>query len=249
MADRFLTDDAMGYLGSRTPQAPGAPFELDESYRLAQLPLVRPRHPKVIESMPGTPCLRGRHDTAWSIVLPVDAGALDDSTSMAELDQAVRDSSFGPCIAWDLLDLRRHLLHATVCAGLGHGAPPTISPASLAELAALGPIRLELRGLFSGTRNIGRLYLRVYPEARGAPHSLHAVQQILGRPRTEVFLVGLYNLTDDLTVAQAAELNTLITDWWDATLVQWTATELWLLGARDDLVLDADPPRPIRLDR
>jgi hypothetical protein len=52
--------------------------------------------------------------------------------------------------------------------------------------------------------------------------------------------VGLYNLTDDLDPREASALSGLIDRWWDRPILRWQAEALWLLGARDDLVLDCD---------
>ena len=244
MAPTTFADDAgLGYLASRTRLRPGDPLRLDESYRLAHLPLLRPDHPAAIHRVEGRPYLYGVHETMWSVVLPVGADALEASPAMAELEAALRASPFAGKVAWGLLPRRRGVLHATVCGGLGAGPPPELGEEALAALAAVGPFEVELRGLFSGNVNLGRLYLRVYPEARAnGTDALRAVQRALGRPVDDLWLVGIYNLLDDLTSEEAAALDRLLDDWWEVPLLRFTATELWLLGARDDLVLSGDPP-------
>jgi hypothetical protein len=240
-------DDTLGYLRSRTRLAAGEPLELDASYRLAHLPLVRPGHPLAISRTPGRPYLDGRHGTAWSVVLAVDPDALARSEAMARLEGALRDSPFADKIAWDLLPRRRDVLHATVCGGFGEGPPPVIDEAALRGLGEVGPMEIELRGLFSGDVNLGRLYLRVYPECRGGTNPLQLAQAALGRPVTDLWLVGLYNLVDNLTASEADALRSIVDEWWDVSLLRFTATKLWLLGARDDLVLDGEPPRELAL--
>jgi len=136
----------------------------------------------------------------------------------------------------------RKVLHATVCGGLGEGSPPAFDDAALRALRDIGPIEIELRGLFSGNVSVGRLYLRVYPESRSGTNPLRLAQRGLGRPETDLWLVGIYNLLDNLTAGEARELNAILDEWWDVGLLRFTATHLWLLGARDDLVLDGDPP-------
>src|SRR5206468_10496763 len=102
-------------------------------------------------------------------------------------------------IAWPVLERRRHRLHATLASSLARGERVPEFPEGYRDaLAALGPIAIEVRGLFSGTYNHGRLYLRVYPEKHGDENALHLVQRALGRPQTDLYLVGLFNLTDDL---------------------------------------------------
>jgi hypothetical protein len=73
------------------------------------------------------------------------------------------------------------------------------------------------------------------------------VQRALGRPETDLWLVGIYNLVDNLTAGEARELKAILDEWWDVGLLRFTATHLWLLGARDDLVLDGDPPLDLAL--
>jgi hypothetical protein len=244
----FCDDATLGYLANRTRLAAGEPLRLDESYRLAHLPLVRPGHPRAIRRAPGRPYMDGTHETMWSVVLPVDADALERAAPLRELESELRAAPFAGKIAWDLLPRRRAVLHATVCGGMGSGPPPLPGADARAALAAIGPIECELRGLFSGNVNHGRLYLPVYPEARaGGVNPLQSVQLALGRPPTDLWLVGLYNLVDDLTVAETEALARLLDRWWGVPLLRFTATELWLLGARDDLVLDGDPPIPLPL--
>jgi hypothetical protein len=250
-ASPAYADDAdLGYLASRTRFAPGEPLRLDQAYRLAHLPLLRPDHPAAIREAEGRLYLDGVHDRRWSVVLPVDADALEASPAMRGLEAALRVAPFAAKIAWDLLPRRRAILHATVCGGLGAGPAPHLDAERLAALATVGPFEVELRGLFSGNVNIGRLYLRTYPELRpDGTDALRAVQCALGRPVTDLWVVGLWNLLDDLDPTEAAALAGLIDEWWDVPLLRFTATELWLLGARDDLVLDGDPPIPQPLGR
>jgi hypothetical protein len=244
----YCGDEGLGYLRSRTPLAAGAGLELDPSYRAVHLPLVRPESPLALPGTPERPDLaNGRHPTEWSVVLPVDPDALDASPAMAALERRLRESSFAGKIAWDLLPRRRDVLHATVCGGFGAGPPPQFDRAAPAALREVGPIEIELRGLFSGNRNLGRLYLRVYPERRSDGNPLQRAQRALGRPETDLWLVGIYNLVEDLSASEARELGTIIEEWWDVGLLRFTATHLWLLGARDDLVLDGDPPRLLAL--
>jgi hypothetical protein len=243
----FREDVNLGYERSRTRFADGGPLHLDDSYRVAHLPLIRPGHPLAIARTAGRPHVNGKHATAWSVVLPIDPDALGHSPAMRALEQELRESPFAQKIAWDLLPRRRDRLHATVCGGLGDGPPPVIDDTALRSLGEIGAIEIELRGLFSGDVNIGRLYLRVYPESRSGTDPLQLVQVALGRPVTDLWLVGLYNLTDNLTAAEADALRTVITKWWDVCVLRFTARSLWLLGARDDLVLDADPPFDLAL--
>jgi hypothetical protein len=180
----------------------------------------------VIASAPGRDYAMGRHGKTVSLVLPVpDVDHL--------LEAELRAMPFAGKIAWDIVPRRRGKLHATLC-----GGPVTLDAAQREALAGIGPIGVELRGLFSGTVNRGRLYLRVYPEKRAGENLLARVQRLLGRRQTGLYLVGFYNLTDDLDAREAAALAALLERWWERPILRWQAEALGLLGARDDLVLE-----------
>lgn len=207
-------------------------FALDESYRLAHLPLVAPHHPRVIAARPGTTYEMGRHGKALSLVLPVpDVDYL--------LEPELKAAPFAAKVAWEVAERRRGKLHATLC-----GSPPAIDRAAL---AAIGPITVELRGLFSGNINHGRLYLRVYPEKRDGENQLKRVQRLAGGRETGLYLVGLYNFIDDLDPDEAASLAALIERWWDRPILRWQVDALWLLAAWDDLVLQGNVEETIPL--
>ena len=212
---------------------------------MAHLPLVAPHHPGIIARKDGTFYDRGRHERVVSLVLPVPGGRLRESAAYRALEDELRSSPFAAKIAWDIVDRRRDRLHATIC-----GQPlPMIDAARRRALAALGPVTVELRGLFSGTVNHGRLYLRAYPQKLGDRDGLREIQRLLGRRESGLYLVGLYNLTDDLDAREAAALSVLIDRWWDRPVLRWQADALWLLGAKDDLVLDGDVAEAIPLCR
>jgi hypothetical protein len=235
----FCDDAMLGYERSRTAFAPGAALTLDETYRLAHLPLIAPDHPGVIARRAGTDYEFGRHARIFSLVLPVDDARLRASPAFRRLEDELRASPFAGKIDWDLLPRRRDRLHATLCGSLGVGEPPEIAAGQRRALAAVGPVAVQLRGLFSGAINRGRLYLRAYPEIRDGQNLFHAIQTAMGRPTTDLYLVGLYNLTDDLDPVETAALAALIERHWRAELLSFQAEALWLLGSCDDLVLDA----------
>jgi hypothetical protein len=236
----FCPDDELGYERGRTRFTPGAGLALDESYRLAHLPLVAPDHPRVIATRDGTTYRMGRHAPVFSLGLPVSGEALRRSEAFLELENDVRASPFAGKIAWSVLDRRWDKLHATICRSLtvGDETPPTIDERHGRELRHLGPITVELRGVFSGNINVGRLYLRAYPERRNGVNLFRQIQRTLGRAETDLYVVGMYNLTDDLDPAEAFALDNLIRRWWNRPLLRFEADHFWLLGAMDDLVLD-----------
>jgi hypothetical protein len=239
-ASAFCQDAELGYERSRTRFTSGEGLTLDETYRLAHLPLVAPDHPGVIRTREGSSYVMGRHERVYSLVLPTPHELLIWSPAYGELDEAMRASPFASKIAWDLLGRRKDKLHATICGSLSTGGPPVLSPMQRQELAKIGPVRVALRGLFSGNVNRGRLYLRAYPESREGENVFRRIQRSLGRRETDLYVVGLYNMTDDLDAGEAAALASLIDRWWDRTILQFTVDRLWLMGACDDLVLDSE---------
>lgn len=228
----FCQDDQLGYQRGRTQFLHGKGLMLDEAYRCAHLPLVAPEHPSVIPTRTGSTYNMGRHDRMFSLVLPIPTDALLSSNGYQELERELRAACFAPKIAWDLLQQRKDKLHATVCGSLSVGEAPSISELQRQGLAQLGPIRIEFRGLFSGDVNVGRLYLRVYPEQRNGQNICQGVQRTLNRPQTDVYLVGVSNLTDDLDAIEASALNELLQQWWNRPLIQFDADHLWLLALR-----------------
>lgn len=212
------------------------------------MPLVAPGHRGVIARKDGTAYDMGRHGRVVSLVLPVPGQLLQEQAAYRVLESELEASPLASKIAWDIVGRRRDRLHATICGSLSSGeALPEIDADRRRALAGLGPLTIELRGLFSGSINHGRLYLRAYPEKIGEQNVVRQVQRILGCRETNLYLVGLYNLTDDLDAREADALSSLIDRWWDRPILRWQVDTLWMLGARDDLVLDFDIAETIRL--
>jgi hypothetical protein len=234
-------DDELDYLASRTQFGQGQGLLLDESYRLAHLPLVAPDHPRVIPRREGRPYEKGRrHERVFSLVLPIADELLRRSTAYLGLEAELKASPIASKIAWHIVERRRHKLHATICGSLSSGEMPDLDATQRDALRRLGPVAVELRGLFSGNVNRGRLYLRAYPEKRDGFNVFHCIQQVLGRRLTSLYVVGIYNLTDDLDASECSILSEFLARWWDRSIVRFQAEALWLLGASDDLVLDSE---------
>lgn len=233
----FCEDDELGYRRSLTDLT--SPLTLDESYRLAHLPLVAPEHPGVIARREGKFYEMGRHPAVYSLVLPVADEALHASSAFLALETELKVAPFAGKIAWDLLPKRQDRLHATVCGSLSLAEPPAIIAETREALRRIEPFTVELRGLFSGNVNRGRLYLPAYPEKRAGRNALQEVQAAFGRAPGDLWLVGLYNLTDDLDAAETAALAEIVSCWWGKSLLRLTVSELQVIGASDDLVLDA----------
>jgi hypothetical protein len=235
----LCTDEDLGYVSGRTRFRAGQGFALDEAYRLSQLPLVAPGHPRVIASSHEPSYDMGRRERVFSLVLPVPP-TLHETPAFRDLERELRLSALRDKIAWPMLERRRHRLHATVAPSLARGERLPEFPQGYRDaLAALGPIAIEIRGLFSGGYNHGRIYLRIYPEKRGGESTVHLVQRALGRPQTDLYLVGLLNLIDDLDACQASFLADMIERWWQRPFMRLQVDQLWLIASYDDLVLDS----------
>jgi hypothetical protein len=245
LSPAFCGDDELGYRRSRTAFVAGAGLALDEAYRLAHLPLVAPDHPRAIARKDGAFYDMGRHPEVFSLVVPVPPDALEAAPAYRALQAELRAAPFVGKLAWDLLPRRRDRLHATVCGSLSTGAP-IVDEAARRGLAGLAPFAVELRGLFSGNVNVGRLYLKLYPE-RAGDNRVRGIQRLLGRRETDLYVVGLHNLVDDLAPTEAAALDALLRRWWDEPILRFTVDRLWLLAARDDLVLDSRVVEEFRL--
>jgi hypothetical protein len=241
-------DDELDYLANRTQFEQGQGLLLDEAYRLAHLPLVAPHHPRAIARREGRPYEMGRHEPVFSLVLPIADELLRRSAAYLALEAELKASPLAPKIAWNIVERRRHKLHATLCGSLATGkTPPVLDAAQCDALKRLGPVTVELRGLFSGNVNRGRLYLRAYPEKRNGFNMFHRIQQVLRRRTTNLYVVGIYNLIDDLDASEGSILSALLARWWDRSIVTFQAEALWLLGASDDLVLGPETVQRVPL--
>lgn len=144
-----------------------------------------------------------------------------------------------------MLERRRGRLHATIAGSL---TPDELASLHDADLPAeAGPIAVELRGLFSGRINRGRLYLKAYPEQRAGENLFARLQHRLGRAATDLYPVGLYNLAEELDPGEAEALHGLVMEWWNRPLLRFTATRLALLRTTDDLALEAERVDEVRL--
>lgn len=236
MTKRFATDAEMAYAESRTRIAPGEAFQMDQLYRLAQLPLVAPAHPDVITE--GTGYRMGIHAPVHSLVLMIDGAALEATGEYQALIAALRAAPFSGKIAWDVLARRKDRLHATLCGNFD--APDGFLPeAARGLLAAIPAFDYQLRGLFSGDRNHGRLYLALYPEIRDGGLASSAVMEAFGREPARLLLVGLVNLVDHLDRGETEALAELLENFRDNRFLTARASEIVMICSFDDLVLDA----------
>src|SRR5918997_2599412 len=106
----FCQDFELGYERSRTRFQSGEGLALDETYRLAHLPLVAPDHPRVIRTREESSYVMGRHERVFSLVLPISGDLLFGTPAYRTLNEALRAAPFAHKIAWDLLGRRKDKL-------------------------------------------------------------------------------------------------------------------------------------------
>jgi hypothetical protein len=242
----FVPDAELDYDRFATRLLPGADLVMDEAYRRAHLPLVAPHNPKVIREDAERGYRMGRHETIWSLVIPVDWLALDASAAFRSMHREIETGPLRERIDWASFERRRDRLHATIASNMSRGAPPEISREWRMAFRSQPPFRVALCGVFSGNINLGRLYLKLYPEKRNGGNAIHALQLALGRPLTSLYVVGLYNLNDDLDAQQTAWLAAFIAQHQRQDWLEYKVSHVQVLGARDDLALDSELAEEIR---
>lgn len=236
----FVPEMDLDYHHQATPFVAGAGLPLDVHYRRAHLPLVAPEHPDVIADDPGHGYRMGRHATTWSLVLPLPWDLLAASPGFRAFDSALRASPIARKVDWNVFDARRPVLHATICGSLSEGDPLVIQPRWREAIAAIPAFEVRWQGLFSGSLNRGRLYIKVYPETRNGLNCIQQVQSAIGRKPTALYVAGLYNLTDHLDAHEAAWLAGFLADHRDTPVATQRVEHLWIQGVRDDLALDSE---------
>lgn len=237
-----MSDDP--YREMRWSPEPGQALVFDEQYRSAQLPLVAPGHPRVLERVPGRDYRFGRYERARvSLVADLGASFLELEVSRLLLERLAA-SSFADKIAFDLIETRAANLHCTIVGDV----QPTVAQREdvsrvLHTSAALEPVA---HGPFVGHFNRGRIYIPVeFVRSRDCA-VVDAVSACFGKGRPTFAAVGLVNLRDELLPDEARDLADLIEDMAEMreplplTRMSWTSTT-------DDLTLDMRRLETIRL--
>ncbi|GAI35923.1 unnamed protein product, partial [marine sediment metagenome] len=83
----------------------------------------------------------------------------------------------------------------------------------------------------------GRIYFPVFPEDKNGQNAFNRLQDAVGKPCTDIFLVGYYSLLDHLNAQETADLAVILESFATSTLLESVAEEVWLLATNDDLVL------------
>lgn len=234
----FCNDIQLSYNNFKTEFIDGQGLTFDDAYRLAHLPLVAPSHPLVIPTKPGSSYNRGVHDLVYSVAIPIPTDELLSSDAFIKLYDELKSAKFAHKLSWDTFNQRKNKLHATVCGAISTEQAPEIDEKVYQQLRDIGPVSVRIRGLFSGNVNIGRLYLKVYPELRDGENLCHVIQKLFGASVTDLYVVGLFNFVEELDSEEARELREMLDAWQDIDMITIRLKSLWLLQSRDDLVLD-----------
>jgi hypothetical protein len=236
----YCDDEMMAYRSAGKIFQPGERVVFDEGYRLAHLPLVNAGHPAVISEVEGRDYRNGTYEkTRHALVMPISADAFFESDEAQALELAMKSSSFAPKIAWDLCELRRSKLHATLASGISEADLDRCAAAVQNLLDEVGSISVCLKGPFQGTRNTGRIYFPVYPQKIRGEDPFALVQKSIGVAPTKLYLVGYYHMRQELDPLETSELAGLIDRWRDRIVVTTTIPFLELYATNDDLALSA----------
>jgi hypothetical protein len=231
----YCDDAALGYAAARRRFAPGEALRFDESYRMAHLPLIAPAHPAVIRS--AADYRDGRYETArYSLVVPVGFRDLAASPDFQAVDAALRNSSFARKIAFDLCERRAAKLHVTL-GGLARSELEPRAQAVARQLARRGAPRFKLRGPFLGSKNTGRSYFPAYPQDVGGDDAFGLIQDALGVARTRFYVLGYYNLVDELDPGETSALQHIVDAWSKAEILHVQSDDCVIQATNDDLVL------------
>ena len=236
----YCDDSMMAYRSARRKFQPGERVVFDEGYRLAHLPLVNAGHPAVISEVDGRDYRNGTYEkTRYALVIPISADAFLESDQVQALELAMKSSGFAPKIAWEMCELRRSRLHATLASGISEADLDRCAAAVQDRLDEIGSVSVCLKGPFQGTRNTGRIYFPVYPQKIGDEDAFALVQKSIGVSPTKLYLFGYYHIRNELDALETRELTELIDQWRDRIVIRTTIPFLELHATNDDLALSA----------
>jgi hypothetical protein len=237
MTNGYTEDGELAYTEDSIHRAESAPWALGSMYKVAHLPLVAPNS-ALVDHSDHRYVMGRRNEVAYSAVVRVPLACFAGSETWTKAERELREAPFASKIAWDAAGRRANKLHATIAPVAWPKGQPTSTDVE-AALREVGPFRAEIRNLFAGTKNFGRLYTCLYPERRSGNHPLATIQTILGAPVRNFYAVGLFNLIDDLTAAEAAALRGIVDRNWGQCFGEIRVESIEILATKDDLALDS----------
>jgi len=235
----YADDDTLDYRGIRRDLSDADGLRLDLGYCSAHLPLIAPDHPWAI--LADGDYRNGCYEAArYSLVLPVPHDRLAASPVFAALDAAMRTAPFAGKIAWPVMARRQDKLHVTLCAGLRAGDIDGLARTLQAHVRCEPAMAYRLGAPLIGARNTGRLYFPLYPMLQDGVNAVHRLQDRLARPRTHLYLLGYYSLSDHLDRTQTRALATILSTVADQIVLTGMADDYWFMRTHDDLALSAE---------
>jgi hypothetical protein len=236
----YCDESMMAYQSARKVFRPDERVVFDDGYRLAHLPLVNAAHPAVIKEIGGRDYRNGTYDKArYALVMPISDDVFRGFGLIQSIELAMKSSAFAPKIAWELCEIRKSKLHATLASGLLESDLDRCAAALQDLLDQIGSISVCLKGPFVGSRNTGRIYFPVYPQNIDGEDAFALVQKKIGVAPTKLYLVGYYHMRDELDPSETRELAALLDQWRDRIVVRTTIPFLELHATNDDLALSA----------
>lgn len=214
-------------------RAAGDGLRFDRRYRLAQLPLVAPGHPRAVETSADSDYRGGRYERA-RVSLVADLGpAFLQHPAYRRLLDALAASTFSHKVAFDIAETRAPNVHCTLVGDIDPS--PALRAAARRALTEVSPFSVVLHGPFVGRFNRGRIYLPLEFDRPADGRALDALCRVYGRERPGFLAIGLVNLRDELDAAEAHDLAALLASQQQrsrlpVTRLSWTATN-------DDLAL------------
>jgi len=213
-------------------------LSFDHAYRMAQLPLVSPGHPEAIEQAVGHEYLNGYYSAQrFSLVVPIAWTHLAASDAFQSMDAELRTASFAPKISWSMCRQRQDKLHVTIASSRFGGDVDRWASSTQSLIRRGGPFHGQLRGPFIGDRNFGRIYFAMYPQIVDGDDAFALIQDAVSVPRTRLYTMGYYHLTDHLDQGETADLGEILKRWQSTVLLELAIEYFAIHATNDDLAL------------
>lgn len=234
----YAKDDTLSYKISRRRFSDGDRLLFDEPYRYAQLPLIAADHPAAIINPVGLDYKAGRYEVArYSLVIPVPHSQLSSGSVFRSLDGNLRSSSFKSKISFELCEARQSNQHITLASGFKIEDLPLIEATVREYLQDKISVGYQLKGPFVGSKNFGRMYFPAYPAVQDGVDVYAQLQNAIGVNLSGFYAMGYYNLNDELSSNETAELQDIIDAFGNEIVFEAHPDEFWITATNDDLVL------------
>jgi hypothetical protein len=128
-------------------------------------------------------------------------------------------------------------MNATITNGRCVGDVERWALSTQALIRRTGQLHRQLRGPFIGDRNFGRIYFSVHPQVVDGEDAFALIQDAVAVPRTRLYTVGYYHLTDHLDQNETADLGKILEKWQSAVISEFAVEYFAIHATNDDLVL------------